>query len=108
MVLASANGLAIALEFAELPPFTDALLRAGALGINRETWRVTMMPQRAPPDPWWVDVESDGHYEIEAVSELVAGSLAGGVSKTGQILSPGERQTKGLAGWFWVCLNLQF
>ena len=71
VVLASSNSQSIALEFEEPPPFTGALLRAGRLGINRETWRVTLLLLYTPAG--WIDVSTGEGYEIDGMAAAQAG-----------------------------------
>lgn len=62
--LASANQLSLALEFPEAPIFCKHILDSGGrIGINRETYKVTMLLSRI--DDTWMDVSGSGDYEIQ-------------------------------------------
>ena len=70
VVIASENGLSIALEFEDMPPFSRRLLGGmGAIGVNVTNGRITMLltRERLNGEPWgpWIEVMGGGHYEIE-------------------------------------------
>lgn len=70
VVIASGNGLSIALEFEDVPPFSRRLLGGmGLIGVNVTNGRVTMLltRERLNGVPWgpWIEVTGGGHYEID-------------------------------------------
>ena len=72
VVLIPSNGLTIAVEFFDVPPFCKLIVEGGGqIGINQVTHRVTMLATRSEIDgkPWgpWVEVTGGGHFEIEAI-----------------------------------------
>jgi hypothetical protein len=71
VVVASSNGESLAVEFEEPPPFTGTLLRAGRLGINRETWRVTLLLLHTSAG--WTEAAAGEGYEIDGMAAAETG-----------------------------------